>query len=125
MAKTRLNVGGLVNAYASNPVAFWVLLLLIGAIAQVVYVYLTPFERTITVAEKFEYASGKYMSNTILDKEGRVYQVSSCWPLLHFKAPEIWLHIEKGKEYVVRGNGMRVPLLGWYPNIVSMVKTIE
>jgi len=125
MAKLRLNIGGLLSAYSANPVAFWALVLLVGAIIQAIYVFMTPFERTIKVAEKFEYASGKYMSNTILDSEGRVYQVASSWPLLHFKAPEVWLHIQKEKEYVVRGNGIRVPFLGWYPNIVSVVKTIE
>jgi hypothetical protein len=125
MAKSRLNIGGLASAYASNPLAFWALVFLIGAITQAMYVFFTPFERTIKVAEKFEYASGKYMNNTISDSEGRVYQVASSWPLLHFKAPEVWMHIEKGKEYVVRGNGIRVPILGWYPNIVAASKTIE
>jgi hypothetical protein len=125
MAKFRLNIIGLINAYTSNPVAFWALALLVMAIIQAIYVFLTPFERTIKIQEKFEYSSGKYMTNTISDTEGRVYQVTQSWPLLHFRAPEVWMRIEKNKTYVVRGNGIRVPLIGWYPNIVSVVKTIE
>ena len=126
MAKLRLNTLALFGAvYLSNPLAFWAIVLLVAAIIQAIYVFMTPFERSIKVQEKFGYASGKYMTNTIYDTDGRAYQVTSSWPLLHFKGPEVWMHIEKGKTYVVRGNGLRVPFLGWYPNIVAATKTME
>lgn len=89
-----------------------------------IYVYTTPFERNITVKEKYSYASGsgKYMSieNTIMDSESRLYSVTNCLPLFHFTAAEVLATIEKGKAYAVVGYGRRIPILGLYPNIVKL-----
>jgi hypothetical protein len=116
---------GLLKTFIDNPILFYVVLFIVAAFVQVIYVYLTPFERSITVAEKINYSSGKYMSNTLIDKEGNVYQATASWPILHFRAPEVWLSLEEGKTYTIRGNGIRVPILGLYPNIVGAVKPIE
>jgi len=121
MAKTV----GLLKTLVDNPISVYVILLIILTFIQVIYVYLTPFERTITITQKHEYSTGKYMNNTVLDSQGRVYQVSASWPLLHFKAPEVWLSLEVGKTYIVRGNGIRIPVLAMYPNIVGAVQPIE
>ena len=119
MAKSSLGLIPLLEFYNVNPVLFYIIIILVIGLIQIVYVFLTPFERKIKVTEKFEYASGKYMRNTLQDSEGRVYQVTTSWPILHFKATETWLQMHKDKEYIIRGNGIRIPILGLFPNIVG------
>ena len=116
---------GLLKTFIDNPILFYVVLLIVSLFVQVIYVYLTPFERSITIAQKISYSTGKYMSNTLIDDQGNVYQATASWPILHFRAPEVWLTLEVGKTYTIRGNGIRVPILGLYPNIVAAVKPIE
>lgn len=91
---------------------------------NLVYVYATPFERTITIKEKYSFAAGSgrglSLSNTVMDGEGRVYAIHNSLPLLHFTAAEILVQLEKGQTYKVKGYGWRVPVLGMYPNIVRI-----
>ena len=115
----------ILKSLIDNPIRVYVFIFIVAAFVNVIYVYLTPFERSITISQKISYASGKYMHNTLIDGEGRVYQVTASWPLLHFRAPEVWLTLEVGKTYTIRGNGIRIPILNIYPNIVAAVKPIE
>ena len=104
------------------PILIYIIVVFIFAFGLVLYVYFFPFERTITIKEKSEYASGKVIYNTIFDTKGRVYQVANAWPLLHFRSAEVFMKFEKGKTYRVRGYGIRVGFLGLFPNIIGLVE---
>ena len=99
-------------------------IILLLFVLNFVYVYATRFERTITIKEKYSFAAGSgralSLSNTVMDSEGRVYAISNSLPLLHFTSAEILVQLEKDKTYKVKGYGWRVPILGMYPNIVSL-----
>lgn len=103
-------------------ILIYIILVLIFAFCLVIYVYLFPFERTITIKEKSEYASGKVIYNTVFDTQGRVYQVANAWPLLHFSSAEVFMKLEKGKKYKVRGYGKRVSFIGLFPNIIGVAE---
>ena len=104
------------------PVLIYIIIVILFAFGVVAYVYLFPFERTITVKEKSEYASGKVIYNTVYDTEGRIYQVANAWPLLHFSSAELFMKLEKGKQYKVRGYGKRVSFIGLFPNIIGIAE---
>jgi len=104
------------------PILIYIIVVLIFAFALAAYVYLFPFERVITVKEKSEYASGKVIYNTVFDTKGRIYQVANAWPLLHFSSAEVFMKLEKGKQYKVRGYGKRVSFIGLFPNIIGAVE---
>jgi len=104
------------------PVLIYLIVLIIFAFGLVIYVYLFPFERTITIKDKSEYASGKVIYNTVFDTKGKVYQVANAWPLLHFSSAEVFMKLEKGKTYKVRGYGKRVSFIGLFPNIIGAVE---
>ena len=82
--------------------------------------YFTYFKRTIVVEDKMNYASGKYISNTIIDDKGIVYGIAVSVPLFYFTASETFLKLEKGKKYEITGYGLRIPILGMYPNILTV-----
>lgn len=108
----------------------YVIILVISFITiHVIYVYSTRFERTITIKDKHTFSTegnvySKYstaIKNTVSDENGIIYEISSSFPLLHFRAAEILLNIEKNKKYKISGYGWRIPILGIFPNIVAAV----
>jgi hypothetical protein len=96
-------------------VAFFIVL---GA----VYVYATPFSKTITVANHSSISSRRHIIATISDEAGNVYMISNQILLLHFNAVQLALMLEKGSRFKVSGYGYNIPALGIYPNITSATK---
>lgn len=117
-----LNFFNLSTSFKGVYIYLYILLAFI--IITCLYVWLTPFSRTITIKEKYNFASGAgrslSMKNTVMDSEGRVYAISNSFPLLHFTSAEVMMKIENGKTYTVKGYGWRIPILGMYPNIVRI-----
>lgn len=87
-----------------------------------VYVYATPFSKTITVANHSSISSRRIIIPTISDDAGNVYTVSNQLLLLHFNAAQVALMLENGSHFKVSGYGYNIPALGIYPNITSATK---
>lgn len=92
-------------------------------IINIIYYYLTKFERTITVDEKYAYSS-KRRGQTISDTNNVVYVLRDLLVLFHWTSVDLFNEIDVGKTYKIQGYGIRVPFLGWFPNIIS-AKLIE
>ncbi len=96
-------------------------------ICLIFYIYygLTAFKRTIEISQHIDYVSGfgrmLYSSNMIADKNNTIYEVSNSILLLKMNAAENIAKLDVGKKYVVKGYGIRVPLIGLYPKIVEVV----
>jgi hypothetical protein len=107
-----------------NSYQFLGFLIVLYLLISIIYVYSTQFEKTITISEKYNIASGAgkglTINNSVMDEKYNVYKVSNSLYMLHFTSAELMMKIEKGKTYTVKGYGWRVPILGWYPNIVSI-----
>ena len=119
MARSRAK--SLLNVFMDDQIKFYLLILVTILLFQILYVWLTPFEKTVIINSKIGYASGKYLYNTVSDKSGLVYHISNSLPLLHFTSAEVFLKIQPENQYKIKGYGMRVPFLGLYPNITSIV----
>jgi hypothetical protein len=104
--------------FFDNFLLYFVIAIIAGTI---LYTYLTPFTRTITIKNKGDYAGRRFMKNLVEDKDGNIYEVNNSVLYLHFTAAELWNNIEIGKSYTVKGYGLRVPILGWYPRIIRIV----
>jgi len=105
-----------------NPYIFGFLFFVLFLIGGAIYVFIFPFEKVIMLKNKSDYASGKKMYNTVSDNNDNVYIVTNAWPLLHFTSAEVLNKLIVGKSYRIRGYGVRVPIFGIYPNIVSAVE---
>jgi hypothetical protein len=70
---------------------------------------------------KGDYAGRRFMKNLVEDKDGNIYEVNNSLLYLHFTAAELWNNIEIGKSYTVKGYGLRIPILGWYPISLSLI----
>lgn len=80
--------------------------------------YGTAFTRTIAVHRTY---TGVKVGNThyfVETTDDTIYEVESSMLWGFFEPAELWNRFAAGKRYTVRGFGMRVGVLGWYPTIV-------
>jgi hypothetical protein len=102
---------------------FLIVFIVISHISILIYYHLTKFERVITVDEKYAYSS-KRRGQTISDTNNVVYLLRDIFVLFHWTSVDLFNEIDVGKTYKIQGYGIRVPFLGWFPNIIS-AKLIE
>ena len=115
-----MNMKSFEKLISNNVMLLIVIAIVLPILIRFIYVYSTPFSRTITIKQKNEYSRGRTFSNTVADVTGEVYEVANSYPVLHFTASENWSTLEVGKSYKVTGNGIRIPILSLYPNIVTI-----
>lgn len=92
----------------------------IWAVIQLGLVLFTSFTRTITIKDKEPYGFGRVVRNQVVDTNGNIYSVKNEVFLLHFRAAEVWMKLEEGKTYNIKGYGVSIPNLGAYPNITKI-----
>ena len=107
--------------FITNHIA--IIVILVVLLISALYTYLTPFERRVTVKEKYNYASGAgkglQVRNSIYTTDGKVYVISNSLWRWFFRSAELLLSIEINKTYDVKGFGLRIPILGLFPVIID------
>ncbi len=102
---------------------FWLIVIITYILISALYTYLTPFQKRITVKEKYNYASGRGKSlkvrNSIYTTDGEIYVFSNSLWRWFFRSAELLLSVEVNKTYDVKGFGVRIPILGLFPVIVD------
>lgn len=99
------------------------ILFIIITILNLIYVYSTKFKKTLTVNEKYTYGSNNSKGNqTISDNKGNIYIVKNSLYLWHWTSTELFNKIGKNEKYIVEGYGLRIPFLGFFPNITKAKK---
>jgi hypothetical protein len=99
--------------FAGLIIAFLVLSLIGGVIYQVA----TGFTKQITVKNTYTRLSGRKMWYMVADTSGALYRVGNLWWRADFNEADDWANLQAGKTYTVRGYGIRVPALSWYPTV--------
>jgi hypothetical protein len=86
---------------------------------NIIYTYSTYFEKIIKVKELNILRSYKRMINIVNDYDGNVYIVSNSLYYGFFKSTELYTMFDVNKSYKITGYGYRIPILGFYPSIIS------
>lgn len=105
-----------------TKLSFQSLLIIIALIIifNIIYVYSTKFKKTIIVEEKYTYGSNNAKgSQSISDTDNNVYILKNSIYVLHWTSVEVFNKLDVGDKYLVEGHGIRVPILGWFPNITK------
>lgn len=95
-------------------------LICIFIILMLIVTYSNHFSTTITVKEKTNYGTGRYMQNIVMDTSGAVYTVHSMYLVGDFDAISKYASLEVGKTYHVSGYGISIPFLQMFPNITQI-----
>jgi len=105
--------------FEENQFRILVYLILTLLLFNIVYAYTTPFEKVITIDEKYTYAKGSVGSQSVSDKEGVVYAVKDSLYYFHFQSAEVFNKLNVDSKYKISGYGRRVPVLGLFPIIIK------
>lgn len=90
-------------------------------VTQALLILLTSFTKVITVKSKESYGRRGYQQ-LITDTNDHVYAVENAPVVMHFTSAEVFGKLQEGASYTVKGYGVRIPILGWFPNITSATR---
>ena len=85
-------------------------------------------DTTITVTDKTTKVDNNRSRYLIFDNQDvyeitdAIYIIGSDAGAARFNSSDIYGYMQEGQTYNVHTVGMRVPLLSWYPNIISATK---
>lgn len=83
------------------------------------YTYGSTNKKIIDVHEKYTFQRNGYTEFMIIDKDGNHYNVNNSLWYWKWDSIEDWNKISTNKQLVVKYYGFRVPVLGFFPNIVN------
>mgnify|MGYP001297577570 CR=1 FL=1 len=89
-------------------------------ILKIIYVYSTKFKKIIIVDKKHTYASKAKGSKSISDSNNNIYTLKNSLYIYHWKSMELFNKLDSGNKYEIEGHGIRVPILGLFPNITKV-----
>ena len=94
-----------------------------GVLAHGVYAYGTRgIEQQITVASKYQIYNSTGTDFAVNTTNGKQYLIPFSFWYWQFDVPEKWANLEVGKTYNIKTYGMRIPYLGFFPNIIDVSK---
>lgn len=99
--------------------SFYTTLLFGTAGLHSLYTYGTSTTEDITVVNKYDMVNHGHTRFMIYDDKGRHYAVNNSYWYWKWDSVEDWTAIKKGDRIQVKYYGIRAPLFGVFPNIVS------
>lgn len=99
-----------------NMIIFFVVILLM----VVIYSYSTQFTKKITIKNLTYFrSSSKNSHNLISDENNNIYEISNSIWYMFFTSAELYSSLKDNETYIIKGYGLRIPLLGFYPIIIK------
>lgn len=96
---------------------FFIVIFLVSVVGGVIFQVATGFTKQITVKNTYTRLSGRRMWYMVADTNGALYRVGNLWWRGDFNEADDWANLQAGKTYTIRGYGIRVPALSWYPTV--------
>jgi hypothetical protein len=104
-------------------VMIFIIVVILSFVASIFKFFFMSFEKDITVKDKYTEAGNRSsIKYFIIDTNNNIYNVDNVWFIGDFNKAEDYNMIEKGGNYKVKGNGLRVDWLGWFPMIYKIRK---
>lgn len=89
------------------------------------YAYGTSTTEDITIVNKYQMDLHGFTKFMVHDDKGRHYAVNNSYWYWKWDSVEDWAAIKKGDRIQVKYYGIRAPLFGVFPNIVSTKLNID
>lgn len=105
----------LLSRLKSKSLVFIIIVAIV--ILYLLSIYLTMFEKEITIGQKYVRPARRYSHYQIVDTEGNSYILGDSVFLLEFNSADDYAIIKEGKKYKVYGYWFRLPLMSWFPKI--------
>ena len=108
------------NKFNNYFIIFSVITLIILLFINVILYIFKKFENTITIKEKYVYSTRYSPQYVIVDSNNNIYNIKNVWFIADFNSAEEYNSVKIGQTYKVKGFGIRVNFLGWYPTIYEL-----
>jgi hypothetical protein len=89
------------------------------------YAYGTQKKREIKVKQKYQYQYTKngFTEFMIVDDNDKHYRINNCIWYLKWDGIEDWVKINKNDVLNIKYYGLRIPMFGMFPNVISIDNT--
>lgn len=91
----------------------------LATIGHCTYTFKTTNNKIIDVQDKYQFTRNGFTEFMIIDKNGEHYNVNNSLWYWKWDSIEDWNKIQTNKQIVIKYYGLRIPLLGIFPNIVN------
>jgi hypothetical protein len=82
------------------------------------YTFKTTNNKIIDVVDKYKFTRNGYTEFMIIDKNGDHYNVNNSLWYWKWNSIEDWHKIQTNEQLIMKYYGLRIPLLGIFPNII-------
>lgn len=89
-------------------------------ISHLIYTLGTTQNETITIKHKYKFDVNGYTNFMVIDDKNKHYNVNNSLWYWKWDSIEDWTSIEPINKLTVKYYGLRVPFLGFFPNIVKI-----
>ena len=114
-------ISNLQKIIRDNKILSYIIIFIVVGIPflNLFYYYFTSFEKVITVEKTYTRTRRRRDHYMLSDTENNIYKVNNLWWKGIFTRAETWESMDSGKQYKVKGWGVRIGLLDMYPIIYS------
>jgi hypothetical protein len=106
-----------------NNMAMYLLSLIV--VGHGIYTYSTSKTKDIIVKKKYTFCRNGFTEFIVVDKSGKHYNVNNSVWYWKWNSIEDWNNIEPNQNLAIRYYGIRLPLLGLFPNIVRSQEYVK
>jgi hypothetical protein len=92
----------------------------LGAICHASYAHVTKQRKTITITDKYITVQKGFSEFMVVDDKGNHYKVQPSLWYWKWDANERWSKLRLGEDVYCGYYGVRMPILGIFPNIFSV-----
>ena len=82
----------------------------------------TRGEKTITIKKKYTFTRNGFTEFMVVDENGKHYNINNSLWYWKWNSIEDWTLIRKNNKINIEYYGLRIPMLGMFPNIVYSKK---
>ena len=97
-----------------------IIILIIILVLPLILYFTSKFETEITISEKYIRYRRNSSNYNIVDIKGVIYKIGNLWFKGDFNRADDYAKIKEGKTYLVKGYGIRVPIIDWYKTIYEI-----
>ena len=105
---------------AKALIMFFLIVILLSLVINVILYFVSSFEKDIVVKEKYIRYRRRSSNYNVVAEDGTIYQIKNVWFKGDFNRADDYAKLEVGKKYRVKGYGYRVSMLDMYPGIYEI-----
>ena len=98
----------------------FIFIIVIYYVIHFLSLFLTKFQKTIVVTEKYIKPYKNYSYYQFVDSNDKTYRLVDSIYLLEFNSGDDYAQLKVGKKYKIYGYWFRYPMFSWFPLVYKV-----